>query len=85
VVLDVYAARERAEDFPGVSGLTVARAAADAAGGRPVWWIPSISDAARRLAGELGEDDVALTLGAGDVDRLAAALVGDPAAVGDAA
>ena len=31
VVLDVYPARERAEDFPGVSGLLVARAAADAA------------------------------------------------------
>ena len=33
VVLDVYAARERAEDLPGVSGLLVAEAAADAAGG----------------------------------------------------
>ena len=31
VVLDVYPARERAEDFPGVSGLLVAGAAADAA------------------------------------------------------
>src|SRR5919199_1042373 len=30
-VLDVYPARERPEDFPGVSGLTVARAAAAAA------------------------------------------------------
>ena len=40
VVLDVYPARERAEDFPGVSGLLVAEAAADAAGGRPVWWLP---------------------------------------------
>ena len=35
VVLDVYPARERAEDFPGVSGLLVAGAAADAAGGPP--------------------------------------------------
>src|SRR3954447_25632011 len=32
-VLDVYPARERAEDFPGVDGLLVAEAAADAAGG----------------------------------------------------
>ena len=35
VVLDVYRARERPEDFPGVSGYLVAEAAADAAGGRP--------------------------------------------------
>ncbi len=34
VVLDVYPARERAEDFPGVSGLLVAQAAADAGAGR---------------------------------------------------
>ena len=40
VVLDVYPARERAEDFPGVSGLLVAGAAADAPAGRPVWWLP---------------------------------------------
>ena len=33
-VLDVYAARERAEEHPGVSGLMVAQAAADAAAGR---------------------------------------------------
>ena len=33
-VLDVYPARERAEDFPGVSGLLVAEAAADAAAGQ---------------------------------------------------
>ena len=37
-VLDVYPARERAEDHPGVSGLLVARASADAAAGRPVYW-----------------------------------------------
>ena len=42
VVLDVYPARERAEDFPGVSGLLVAGAAADAAAGRPVWWLPGL-------------------------------------------
>src|SRR5436309_4886186 len=34
VVLEVYAARERREDFPGVDGRLVAGAAADAAGGR---------------------------------------------------
>ena len=75
VVCDIYPARERAEDFPGVSGLTVARQAAHAARGRPVWWVPSLDDAATRLRGELGEGDALLTLGAGDVDRVAGALV----------
>jgi UDP-N-acetylmuramate--alanine ligase len=74
VVLDVYPARERAEDFPGVSGLLVARAAADAAGGSPVWWMPRLDDAARALSGELAEGDLVLTLGAGDVDQLARRL-----------
>ena len=77
VVLDVYPARERAQDFPGVSGLTVARAAADAAGGRPVWWLPRLEEAERRLRGALGEGDVLLTLGAGDVDSLARGLVAE--------
>ena len=74
VVLDVYPARERPEDFPGVSGLLVARAAADAAGGRPVWWLPGMDDAERLLRRELRPEDVLITLGAGDVDRLAARL-----------
>jgi UDP-N-acetylmuramate--alanine ligase len=74
VVVDVYRARERPEDFPGVSGLLVAEAAADAAGGRPVWWLPDLGDAARMLAAELGEGDLFVTLGAGDVDRLAREL-----------
>jgi UDP-N-acetylmuramate--alanine ligase len=74
VVLEIYPARERAEDFPGVSGLLVAEAAADAASGRPVWWLPSMDDAERLLREELREGDVVLTLGAGDVDRLARRL-----------
>jgi UDP-N-acetylmuramate--alanine ligase len=74
VVLDVYPARERAEDFPGVSGLLVAQAAADAAGGKPVWWVPTLDEAERRLGDELREGDVLVTLGAGDVDRLAREL-----------
>jgi UDP-N-acetylmuramate--alanine ligase len=71
VVLDVYPARELAEDFPGVSGLTVARTAADAAAGRPVWWLPGMDEAERMLRERLGEGDVLLTLGAGNVDLLA--------------
>jgi len=74
VVLDIYPAREKAEDFPGVSGLLVAGAAADAAAGRPVWWLPRMEDAERMLRAELREGDVLLTLGAGDVDDLARRL-----------
>jgi UDP-N-acetylmuramate--alanine ligase len=73
-VLDVYPARERPEDFPGVSGWLVAAATADAAGGRPVWWLPALDEAERVLREELGDGDVLVTLGAGDVDRLAERL-----------
>jgi UDP-N-acetylmuramate--alanine ligase len=76
VVLDIYRARERPEDFPGVSGYMVAEAAADAAEGRPVWWLPSLDEAARELTGELGEGDLVLTIGAGNVDELAKRLTG---------
>jgi UDP-N-acetylmuramate--alanine ligase len=74
VVLDVYPARERAEDHPGVSGRLVAAATADASGGRRVWWLPRMDDAERMLRAELREGDVLLTLGAGDVDSLARRL-----------
>ena len=74
VVLDVYPARERAEDFPGVSGLLVAEAAADAAGGREVAWLPDAGLAAAYLAPRLREGDLVLTLGAGDVDALGRTL-----------
>jgi UDP-N-acetylmuramate--alanine ligase len=74
-VLDVYPARERAEDHPGVSGFAVAAATADASGGRRVYWTPTKADAERLLGSLLGEGDLLLTLGAGDVDRVARALV----------
>jgi UDP-N-acetylmuramate--alanine ligase len=74
VVLDVYPARERAEDFPGVGGLLVAQGTADAAPGKPVWWLPSIDAAERMLRERLVAGDLLLTLGAGDVDRLAGRL-----------
>jgi UDP-N-acetylmuramate--alanine ligase len=76
VVLDVYPARERAEDFPGVSGLLVAEAAADAGGGRAVAWMPGFREAEGYLHERLRDGDLVLTLGAGDVDALGRALVG---------
>jgi len=74
VVLDIYRARERPEDFPGVSGYLVAEAAADAAGGRPVWWLPTVDDAEQQLHAELAGGDVLVSLGAGNVDELAKRL-----------
>jgi UDP-N-acetylmuramate--alanine ligase len=75
LVLDVYPARERAEDFPGVSGLMLARESADAAPGRPVYWVPRFSEARTALDGLLRERDICLVMGAGDVDTLAHSLV----------
>jgi UDP-N-acetylmuramate--alanine ligase len=75
VVVDVYPARERAQDHPGVSGLLIAEASADEADGRPVSWLPALSDAEAVLRGTLGEGDLCVVMGAGDVDTLARALV----------
>jgi UDP-N-acetylmuramate--alanine ligase len=77
VVLDVYPARERAEDFPGVTGLAVAEATADAAGGRPVYWLPGFAAAEAVLGGLLRDGDLCIVMGAGDVDHLAHRLAGE--------
>jgi UDP-N-acetylmuramate--alanine ligase len=53
-VLDVYAAREEpVGELAGVSGLDVARAAADRAGGKTVAWLPSADRAREFLAARL--------------------------------
>jgi UDP-N-acetylmuramate--alanine ligase len=75
-VLDVYPARERAEDFPGVSGLTIAEAVADAAPGKTVLWLPDFDTAAAVLRPRLRAGDLCLVLGAGNVDALGRRLVG---------
>ena len=82
-VLDVYPAREQpVGDLAGVSGLQVAEAAAEWMGGKRVWWLPSAEAAARALPTLLDrnraagiEDQVLVTIGAGDVFRLGEALV----------
>jgi UDP-N-acetylmuramate--alanine ligase len=75
VVLGIYPARERAEDFPGVSGHEVAAAAADAADAPPVAWMPGLADAEAYLRGLLRDGDVCIVMGAGNVDSLGRALV----------
>jgi UDP-N-acetylmuramate--alanine ligase len=80
VVLDVYPAREEpVGELAGVSGLLVARAAAERMGGRPVWWLPRADRARAALEPMLGPGDVVATIGAGDVFRVAEALAGKEA------
>jgi UDP-N-acetylmuramate--alanine ligase len=75
-VLDVYPAREEpVGDLEGVSGMMVASATADHGRGRRVWWLPTAEMAAQALRSRLGEGDVLITIGAGDVYKLADALV----------
>jgi UDP-N-acetylmuramate--alanine ligase len=84
-VLDVYPAREQpVGELAGVSGLRVARAAAERAGGRPVWWLPEAGTARRAIADLLDRNralvrdgQILVTLGAGDVFKLGEALVGE--------
>ena len=77
-LLDVYPARERAEDHPGVSGLTLLRSSTEHAGGRPVLWLPSFEQAERELLELLKAGDLCVVMGAGDVDALARRLVSAP-------
>src|SRR4051812_48433776 len=89
VVLDVYPAREQpVGELVGVSGLQVAQAAAERAGGKPIWWLPDAATAKRALVDLLdrseGADVVLVTIGAGDVFKLGEALVDEPAPAGGA-
>jgi UDP-N-acetylmuramate--alanine ligase len=75
-VLDVYPAREQpVGPLAGVSGLMVADAAADRAAGKSVWWLPTAEEAAQALSPRIGEGDLVITIGAGDIHKLAEALV----------
>jgi UDP-N-acetylmuramate--alanine ligase len=77
-VLDVYAAREEpVGQLAGVDGLRVARAAADRMGGRRVLWTPTLEQARAALAARLGEGETLVTIGAGDVFKVAEALVAE--------
>jgi UDP-N-acetylmuramate--alanine ligase len=74
-VLDVYPAREEpVGELAGVSGLDVARAAADRMGGRRVFWLPDRATVVDALAPALGPGRVLVTIGAGDIHELAGDL-----------
>ena len=74
-MLGIYPARERAEDFPGVSGRLVAGYAADAAAGRSVAWMPGFDEARAYLGTLLRPGDLCLMMGAGNIDALGRSLV----------
>jgi len=77
-VLDVYPARERpVGPLAGVSGLDVAAAAADAAPGKRIDWLIDVDRAADVLAPRVGAGDLLVTIGAGDVFKLADRLVAE--------
>ena len=79
-MLDVYPAREEpVGELAGVSGLDVARAAADRMGGGRVVWAPTLEQARAALEPRLRAGSVLVTVGAGDVFTVAEALVGDGA------
>ena len=77
-VLDVYGAREKQVDFPGVDGRLIAAAVADAGSGKEVLWLPDLSDALAQLKLRLRADDSCLILGAGDVRSLGEDLTVEP-------
>ncbi|HVV90767.1 MAG TPA: UDP-N-acetylmuramate--L-alanine ligase, partial [Solirubrobacterales bacterium] len=78
-VLDVYPAREEpVGPLAGVSGLDVARAAADRSGGKPVAWLPTVAKAEAFLSHRLEAvppGSFLVTIGAGDIFKLGESLV----------
>jgi len=66
-VTEIYRARE--EPVEGVSGKLVVDAITQARPGMTVGWTPDVEDGARFIARRARPGDVALAMGAGDVDR----------------
>ncbi|SPT53933.1 UDP-N-acetylmuramate--L-alanine ligase [Actinomyces bovis] len=76
VVTDIYPARERAEDFPGIDGGTVAQYL-PAGRGR---FVRGREEAAHAIAAAAKPGDLLLTIGAGDVTELGPIVLADLAA-----
>ena len=75
VQIDVYPARERQEDYPGITGLLIAQHTADARRGVPDIWAKTHATARDILQRTLQEGDLLLTMGAGDVNTIGRDLV----------
>ena len=72
-VTDVYPAREQAVD--GVTGKLIVDRLAEIRPGMPLGWTPGLEDAARFVCARARAGDTVLTVGAGDVDRVAALVL----------
>jgi UDP-N-acetylmuramate--alanine ligase len=72
-ITEVYPARE--QPVPGVSGRLIVDELAALRPGMRIGWAPAPEDAARIVAGWARPGDVVVTLGAGDVDRVAPLLL----------
>ena len=72
-VTDVYPARE--EPIEGVTGKLVVDALVERRPGMLVGWTPSVEDGVRFLTNHVQAGDRVVTIGAGDVDRAAGALL----------
>jgi UDP-N-acetylmuramate--alanine ligase len=73
-VTDIYRAREG--PVPGVTGKLVVDAVAAERPGLELGWTPTVEEGAEFLARRARPGDRVLTLGAGDVDRAAALILG---------
>jgi UDP-N-acetylmuramate--alanine ligase len=72
-VTEIYAARE--EPLPGVTGRLIVEELACVRPGMQIAWTPVLEEGARLVAAWARAGDTVLTLGAGDVDRMAATLL----------
>jgi UDP-N-acetylmuramate--alanine ligase len=72
-VTDVYPARER--PVAGVSGKLVVDALAEQRPGMEIGWTPTVDDGAALVAELVRPGDRVVTIGAGDVDRAATAVL----------
>jgi UDP-N-acetylmuramate--alanine ligase len=68
-VTEIYPAREA--PLPGVTGRLIVDRLAAVRPGMRIGWAPAVDDGARLVAGWARPGDTILTLGAGDVDRVA--------------
>jgi UDP-N-acetylmuramate--alanine ligase len=72
-VTEIYAARE--EPVEGVTGKLVVDAFTEVRPGAPVGWTPTLDDAVAFIAARAQPGDLAVTIGAGDIDGAARRLV----------
>lgn len=84
IVTEVYPARERASDFPGVGEQTVVKAYRDSLAEQQqgkqasAMHMEAVADkaiAARKLAGRANSGDVILTVGAGDITQMGSVIL----------